>query len=155
MKYSVLLLLVFFTTASFAQTHFFPTIKVEFEKTTYVRQLVKEQDAEWYERSKDRLPEKWINYFDFIGDTTQSLFKPGREVAIDQRAWYRPVADKNVVYSNFKTGQTVSQKPVFEETFLVEDSMAKIQWKITSDTRTIAGFDCRKAFGIINDSIGV
>lgn len=155
MKQIILLLSFFISTSTFAQTHFFPTIKVEFEKTIYVRQLIKQQDAEWYERSKDRLPEKWISYFDFVGDTTQSLFKPGREVAIDQRAWYRPVADKNVVYTNFQMGKAVSQKPVFEETFLVEDSLANIKWKLTADVRTIAGFECRKAFGLLNDSIGV
>jgi GLPGLI family protein len=47
------------------------------------------------------------------------------------------------------------QKPVFEETFLVDDSLAKINWKITADTRLIAGFECRKAVGIIHDTIAI
>ncbi len=69
--------------------------------------------------------------------------------------WYRPVGDKNVVYTDYKKGVTISQKPVFEETFLVEDSLLKIKWKITSDVRTIAGYDCRKAVGILYDTIAI
>jgi GLPGLI family protein len=38
---------------------------------------------------------------------------------------------------------------------LIEDSIKKLNWKITSDTRTIAGFECRKATAIIMDSVFV
>jgi GLPGLI family protein len=138
-----------------AQTQFFHTIKVEFEKTIYVRQMYKELEPEWYERIKDRLPQTAISYYDFIGDTTKSIYKPGREGIVDTRSFYQPIADKNIVFSDFRAGKLIAQKPVFEETFLVEDSLAKIKWKITSDTREIAGFECRKAIGILNDSIGV
>jgi len=31
----------------------------------------------------------------------------------------------------------------------------KIKWKLTSDVRTIAGYDCRKAVGILNDTIAI
>ena len=74
---------------------------------------------------------------------------------LDPRMWYRPVGDKNIVYTDYRRGISISQKPVFEETFLVEDSLAKIKWKITSDVRNIAGYDCRKAVGILNDSIAI
>jgi GLPGLI family protein len=68
---------------------------------------------------------------------------------------FGPIANKNVVYTDYKTETSVSQKPVFEETFLVQDSLQKIKWKITPDIRTIAGFDCRKAIGIVDDTIAV
>ncbi len=42
---------------------------------------------------------------------------------------------------------------MFEETFLIEDSLLKIKWKLTPDTRTIAGYECRKAVGILSDTI--
>ena len=109
----------------------------------------------WYEQNKDRFPVTMLSYYDFIGDSTRSLFKPGREVALDPRIWYRPVADKNVVYTDFRSGTSITQKPVFEETFLVEDSLLKIKWKLTSDVRNIAGYDCRKAVGILNDTIAI
>ncbi len=141
----------------FAQERFFSTIKVEYEKTVAVRQLMKDlqEDNSWYQQNKDRYPVSLVSYYDFTGDTSKSIYKPGKEVPVDPRMWWRPVADKNVVYNDYIKGTTVSQKPVFEETFLMEDSLLKIKWKITGDVRTIAGYDCRKAVGIVNDSIAV
>ena len=137
-----------------AQNIFHPQIKVEFEKIIYVHQLYKELEPEWYELIKDRLPQSSISYFDFIGDTTRSVFKPGKELPFDPRAW-RAIADKNIVYTDYRANKSIVQKPVFEETFLVDDSLAKINWKITADTRLIAGFECRKAVGIIHDTIAI
>lgn len=139
------------------QEKFFSTVRVEFEKTTSVRQLMKDlqEGNSWYEQNKDRYPVSMFNYYEFVGDTSRSLYKPTKETPPDPRIWYRPVGDKNIVYTDFKKGISISQKPVFEETFLVEDSLAKIKWKLTGDVRNIAGFDCRKAVGILNDSIAI
>jgi GLPGLI family protein len=157
MKRSILLLIAIFLVHSLlpAQALFYNTIKVEFEKTVYVQQMYKELVPEYFDNYKANLPATSISYFDFIGDSSKSIFKPGREVPVSTRSWYSPIADKNVVYSDYKGDRVVAQKPVYEETFLVEDSLAKIKWKITADTREIAGFECRKAVGILNDSIGV
>jgi GLPGLI family protein len=157
MKLALLLVCACCSGPSFAQENFFPTIKIEFEKTTSVRALMKDlqEGNSWYEQNKDRYPVALLSYHDFTGDSTHSLYKPGREIALDPRMWYRPVADKNVVYTDFRKGISITQKPVFEETFLVEDSLLKIKWKLTSDVRNIAGYDCRKAVGILNDSIAI
>ena len=140
-----------------AQDHFFSTIKVEFEKTTSARQLMKElwEGNSFYDQFKDRIPVSVVNYYDFTGDTTRSVYQPGKEVPVDPRSFYRPAGDKNIVYTDYKKGISISQKPVFEETFLVEDSLLKIKWKITGDIRNIAGYDCRKAVGVLNDSIAI
>jgi len=138
-----------------AQTQFFGKVKIEFEKTTNVHGLYKEIEPQWYEQIKERLPKTVISYHNFIGDSTKTIYKPGREVELDPKFWYRPVADKNVVYTDLKAGRTISQKPVYEETFLMEDSVSKIKWKLTADTRVIAGYECRKAIGILDDSVGI
>ncbi|MGZ3819475.1 MAG: GLPGLI family protein, partial [Mucilaginibacter sp.] len=44
---------------------------------------------------------------------------------------------------------------LFEEVFLVNDSTRKIKWKITDETREIAGYTCRRANAIMLDSIYV
>ena len=138
-----------------AQQTFHNAVKIEFEKVVYVRQQFKELNPEWYEIAKNQLPEQATNYYQFSGDTTASLFKEIRETPVKQGSWYQPIADKNVVYNQYKTGKTITQKPVFEETFLVEDSLLRIRWKLTADTRTIAGFDCRKAIGFIDDTLAI
>src|SRR5688572_6204962 len=125
--------IVAFVKPSFSQERFFSSIKVEFEKTTAVRQLMKDlqEGNSWYEQNKDRYPVSMLAYYEFTGDSSRSLYKPIKETPPDMRSWYRPVGDKNVVYTDFSKGISISQKPVFEETFLVEDSLAKIKWKLT------------------------
>ncbi|MBD0353168.1 MAG: GLPGLI family protein [Flavisolibacter sp.] len=150
--FSFFLLFIFFVRA---QAPFFSTIRIEYEKVTNVHAQYRDMDPEWFERIKDRLPVTVTTYHEFIGDSTHSIYKPGKEAAIDPRSWYRPVADKNVVYTDYKTGKTISQKPIYEETFLVDDSFLNIKWKLTADTRMIAGYECRKAVGILYDSITI
>jgi GLPGLI family protein len=154
-KIFLVFLLCFSFVAMHAQPQFLNTVKIEFEKTVYVKQLLKAIEPEWYEMIKDRLPESSLSYFDFIADTTKSIYKPGREVPYDPRSPINGLADKNVVYNDFKAKTTITQKPVYEQTFLVQDSLLKIKWKLTADTRNIAGFECRKAIGLIDDSIAI
>lgn len=151
------ILIIFLCSAGnlYAQTQFFGKVKIEFEKTLNVHAIYKELDPQWFDQIKDRIPKTAITYHEFIGDSTRSVFRPGKEATIDPRSWYRPVADKNVIFTDFRIGKTISQKPIYEETFLVEDSVLKIKWKITPDTRVIAGYECRKAVGILDDSIAI
>jgi len=139
------------------QARFFSSIKVEFEKTTSVRQLMKDvqENSSWYEQMKDRYPVSVVNYYEFTGDTSRAIYQPGKAVTMDPRSFYQPLGEKNIVFTDYKRGISISQKPVFEEIYLVEDSLLKIKWKLTSDVRTIAGYDCRKAVGILHDSIAI
>jgi len=62
---------------------------------------------------------------------------------------------KKVIYTDFKTGTFISEKNLYEETFLVEDSLRNIKWKITDETREIAGYECRRANALVMDSVYV
>jgi GLPGLI family protein len=157
LKTTYILILLLVVNLLNAQPRFFSTVKIEFEKTTSVRQLMKDlqENNSWYEQNKDRYPVAFLNYYEFVGNASKSIYKPGKDVPIDPRMFWRPMADKNVVYNDYENSTTVSQKPVFEETFLLQDSLSKIKWKITGDVRNIAGYDCRKAIGILNDSITI
>jgi GLPGLI family protein len=154
-KKFVTILLTTFVLAGGAQETFHSAVKIEFEKVIYVRQQYKELYSEWYDEFKDNIPEKVVNYYEFIGDTAKSIFRETKEAVVNPRMWYQQLADKNVVYNNYNTQQTITQKPVYEETFLIEDSLTKIKWKLTNDIRTIAGYDCRKAIGFIDDTVAV
>lgn len=155
MKQIFIVLFVFLAITAPAQTKFFGTVKIEFEKTVNIHAYYKDLDAEWYEWLKEGLQKNAVTYHEFIGDSTRSIYKPGKEGVLDLRGGYRPVADKNIVFTDFKKGLSISQKPIYEETFLVEDSVSKIKWRLTPDTRTIAGYECRRAIGILDDSVAV
>ncbi len=59
----------------------------------------------------------------------------------------------NTIFTDLAAKRSVDQKKVFEQTYLVKDSTRRIKWKITDETRDIAGYSCRRANGIYLDSI--
>ena len=114
-----------------------------------------DNDDTWRQMIKKMSPEFKTTYFDLYFNATETLYKPGREIMETQKApdWILGPANDNTVYHNLQTQLCISQKNVYESKFLIQDSSRKIDWRITNDTRTIAGFDCRKAVGKIMDSI--
>jgi GLPGLI family protein len=154
-KLFVFLSLLLFGFIANGQQLFLEKVSVEYAKTVAVWPLLKEIEPEWFERSKDRMPKETISYFNFTSDGNKSLYKRIKEPDVPKGMWFRPFADENVVYNDYTAGTTTSQKPVFEETYLIQDSLLKIKWKITADTRNIAGFECRKAVGILFDTVSV
>lgn len=150
---SLFILAVSFTAK--AQQIFLDKVSIDFAKTVSVWPLIKEIEPQWFEEGKDHMPKETISYFNFTSDGTRSLYKRTKEAEIPRGMWWQPFGDENVIYNDYNTGTTISQKPVFEETFLVQDSLTKIKWKLTPDTRIIAGFECRKAIGILYDSVAV
>ena len=61
----------------------------------------------------------------------------------------------NTIFTDIVAKTTVDEKKIFEQTYLVKDSVRKIKWKITDETRDIAGYTCRRANGIYLDSVYV
>lgn len=150
---SLFILAVSFTAK--AQQIFLDKVSIDFAKTVSVWPLIKEIEPQWFEEGKDHMPKETVSYFNFTSDGTRSLYKRTKEAEVPRGMWWQPFADENVVYNDYHAGTTTSQKPVFEETFLVQDSLTKIKWKLTPDTRVIAGFECRKAIGILYDTVAV
>lgn len=65
-----------------------------------------------------------------------------------------PVSNPDdIVYTDLANKQSICEKKVFEQQFLIKDSTKKITWKLTGETREIAGYMCRRANGLILDSI--
>jgi len=61
----------------------------------------------------------------------------------------------NVVYSDLNTKQLISKRKVFDDTYLLKDSLKIIKWKFTDEVRDIAGYPCYRANGLTLDSVYV
>ncbi len=61
----------------------------------------------------------------------------------------------NTIVTDLLAGQSIGQKSIYEQTYLITDSTRRIQWRITNETREIAGYECRRANALVLDSIYV
>lgn len=138
-----------------AQAKFITKGKIEFEKKVNMWKGLGDND--WQQEMKKRNPEFSTSYYDLRFDEHQSTFKPGKEVDDPWKKGYWGNGDEenNIIYNNYDSLHTIAQKQVFEKLYRLDDSLMHIDWRITSDTRTIAGFDCRKAIGRMFDTLYV
>lgn len=140
-------------TSAIAQTKFIGSGKIEFEKKVNMHKQMGE--GYWSEEFRSRMPVYRTSYSDLIFDEHQSLYKAGREVEDKYKNFWSAGSEEDLIYNNFDSGQTTATRQVFEKKFLMQDSMQPIEWRITGDSRTIAGFDCKKAVGKLYDSLYV
>jgi GLPGLI family protein len=164
-KLAALAALLFTCNFLFAQNERFITSgSVEFEKSVNVYAVVKkmyagdmegffQQAFDQYKKTQAQI-KVLKSTLTFSGDKT--LFTPAPSDGASSNFFYVPMSDQsNIVYSDMTTHISTIQKLVFEQTFLVKDTIKKIKWKITDETRDVAGYPCRRANGIMMDSIYV
>ena len=146
-------------------THFTTSGIIEFNKTinTYAiirKRINKNNEAffkpvfEAYQRNNPQFKvlKSTLSFTD-----NKTLFKPEDAEETDDGFFGNdPMSSQNnIVYNDITAGSSTSQKKVFENVYLLKDSTRKINWKITDETREIAGYTCRRANAIILDSIYV
>ncbi len=163
MKQAFFMIMICCATSLFAQQKFITSGKIEFEKKENVHKTIDmladewgDGESNWMEDMKKNTPQFSVNYFDLYFTQTKSLFKPGREVVTqNQNDWFQSSANENVIYTNLTNESFTAQKDIYGSIFLIKDSARKVEWRITSETREIAGFECRKAVGKLLDSVYV
>jgi GLPGLI family protein len=144
--------------AASAQPRFVTKGKIEFERKTNIHRLYynEEEMGSWSETMKKLIPQFRVNYFDLVFTEEKTLYKPGRENPDNKSAgFFPPPASENVIFKDLERQTGVSQKQIYESTFLIIDSLRNVTWKLQPEIRTIAGFECRKAIARICDSVVV
>ena len=91
-----------------------------------------------------------------FGDN-KTLFTPVAKAATVTSFFNDPqiAMQNNTVYADLGTQQQISKRKVFDETYLLRDSLQHIKWKFTDEVRDIAGYLCHRANGLILDSVYV
>jgi len=133
-------------------------------KITYERKVnlkMKYQTEEGYEWIKERIdqvaPFK-VSIFNMVFNKEQSNYEFDKDIEITKGStftWGKEAASENKVLNNYKTNKVVAEKEIFDDAYLVEDSLRKYEWKIEDEVRMIAGYPCRKAVTKIFDSVVV
>lgn len=151
----IIIFFLFIKTAQAQNTVFLSEGRIEYEKKVNLyAQVDDEDDNTWKELMKKMMPQFKTTYFNLEFNGNKTLFKPGKENTENNKLWQQPAED-NIVFTNLADSLNIIQKNVYEQTFLLRDSTRKIRWKITDETRNIAGFNCRRANALVMDSIYV
>ena len=156
MKYKlvVIITLAFFSLEVAAQ-QFISKGVIEFEVITNVKKTM--GNSSFWEQLKDQMPTFKTAYYNLSFSDNKSLYKFDHydEKKAKVPEFLRRGEDDNEWYNDYSTGQTYIQKNMWGTLLNSKDSLTQIDWKITNESRLIAGFNCRKAIGKILDSVYV
>ena len=154
MKQSILYCLCLFLATVAAEAQDFITRgKIEYEVKRNIKRMYADanDDNNRHGNSIDMaLPEFDVMYRDLLFSWNRWIYQPGR---IGPRP--SPYVDESSSYVNLDTKELVIKQRFIDDYMVFEDSLRPIKWQIGQETRKIAGWECRKAIGRIQDSVYV
>src|SRR6187401_1411612 len=113
-------------------------------------------DGFFGEMFKNKMPNFSTTYYHLTFNDNKTIYKYDRLNEKDKLPWGTNNAEDNIWYNDFNGNTRVNQKFVFDQTYILADSLMKLDWKVMpNETREIAGFVCRKAQAVIFDSVYV
>lgn len=113
-------------------------------------------DGIWAEMMKDKMPQFSTKYYSLTFDNNKAIYKYESQDEKSKLPFGNNEDQDNIWFNDYENNTFTDQKFVFDNTYLLSDSLMKINWKLTpNETREFAGFNCRKATGIIFDSVYV
>lgn len=109
----------------------------------------------------ERMPRTRTDQFELLFSPEHSLFQFLPNAAADEGAntftgggmvVQMRMNTNEVVYVNHATGTRVEQREMFDKSFVVTDTIQKVQWKLSDENKQVLSFTARKAtgFNIVN-----
>ena len=148
--FSIIILLAFQGKAQ----NFISKANIEFEVRTNIKKTM--GSGSWEEMMKEQMPDFKTSYYDFTFADNKSIYKFNRWAEGKKMPEFmRKSEEENTWYFDHNSEKFYMLKTIYGSNFNVEDSIPEIKWRLSNENRTIAGFNCRKAVGIIMDSVYV
>jgi GLPGLI family protein len=157
MKTFFKLLFVLLPLQIIAQEKFIFEGNIEYERKINIHRQTESEDNDntWFKEVISKMPPFHNSLFSLQFKGDQTIYKPAGEVPVLDFPWLIGPAKENIIVTNINTLIRQSYKSVFEQKFIITDSLKQNEWRITGETRTIAGIECRKAVTVICDSVYV
>lgn len=124
--------------------------KISFERTTQLNIRLAGGD----EAMGHMIPKSKTDRFELLFADNQSLWKrmdddtDNGDINVNsggaQIRMVMPGSD-DVLYYNFTTGRKTEKRELMDKSFLVQDSITRMDWKLLNDTKIILGYTCKKA----------
>lgn len=141
-----------------AQAIFLSSGKIEFERKLSQHRMIDEDsdgESEWRNQLKKAMPKFVNDYYELYFTPTKTVFKLKSENENNKYLWGTKPSETDIIVKDLEANKQTTQRDVYEETYLVQDSLRQLDWRIYNETREIAGFECRKAVAKICDSVVV
>lgn len=164
LAFSIISMIVVFQPSYAQHAYFVQSGKIEFEKRINMYAKLKSRVSKEnifmekiYEEYRKTQPQFAIskNILNFSLEKSVYQFLEEEKQGMSAFANEPWMMVKNSVYHNFNTDSITAIRKVYDEDFIVIDRKPDILWKITNEVREIAGYQCKRANGLILDSIYV
>lgn len=125
---------------------------IEFEVKTNIKKTI--GNGMFADMLKDNMSQFKTGYFQFSFSGNKSIYKfnhwaEGAKVP----DFFRENDEQHIYFFDHGSQKIFQQKSIAGSNFYVEDSIPPIAWRLTNESHIIAGFNCRKAVGVIMDSV--
>jgi GLPGLI family protein len=151
-KISIFAALLFLFAGAHAQI-FISKAQIEYEVKSDIKKTM--SDDSWTAMLKDKLPRFKTGYFTLTFDKGKSIYQFDRWGAPKLPDFMLEGEDEEKYFFNYGAGTFDKQKNVEGSIVNIEDSIPRLKWKLVNENREIAGFNCRKAYAVMLDSVYV
>lgn len=150
--FSIATLLIAFN-FSFGQ-NFIDKAVIEYEVKTNLKKTF--GNGRWAELMQENSAPFKTGYFKLTFANNKSIYKFDRwDESAKVPDFLRKEDEPNIWYFDYNQNTYSTKKQVVGADIILNDSIQNIKWRLTNESRVIAGFNCRKAVGVIMDSIYV
>ncbi len=156
MKYLFFSFLVFIFFNSYSQTIFLTEGKVLYEKKLNQFKFFddgEDGEGEWIKELKKTMPVFINDIYELHFTKNKTVYKLKVENTETKYMWGMKPSETDITVQDIEKNKLFVQRDVYEQTYFITDSIKNYEWKITGETREIAGFDCKKAVTKICDSV--
>ena len=111
----------------------------------------------WGDLAKQNLPEFSTLYYSLAFADNKSLYKFDRQNEKPKISLgFNMNNEDDTWYNDYSNKTYTNARYIVDDIYLLSGQLRNIEWKLSpTETREIAGFNCRKATGIIYDSVYV
>ena len=153
MKKIITIIVLLFAIAKVQAQVFIDKAVIEYESTQNIKKNM--GSGAWQDAMADKMPALQTSYFKLTIADNKSMYKFDRIKDKEKFPEWFARDVKTVWFHDFNTGKTSQEKDMIGTVVNVEDSIPKMEWRLTSESRVIAGFNCKKAVSKIFDSVYV
>jgi GLPGLI family protein len=139
-----------------AQPQFITKGRIEYERKMNQHKPLEDQaDNVWYKEMLKVYPKFVNDIYELRFDNKRSMYKLVKENSENKYLQGIKPSETDGTVQDLEARITSTKRDVFENTYVIQDSLRNLEWRITDETREIAGFECRKAVTKICDSVYV